>query len=137
MTTELIVVLISTAFVGFGVFQFQKVKHLTQHGKKVKAVIFKSIYKSSSPQSGGMYYPVVRFKTEQEVWITKELEIGTSWKKEDGTKLEVWYDPEDPENFTINSTLYLKGIPSLFLGVGLIGWVISVLELLELTDFFR
>lgn len=73
------------------------------NGKIADAVIFKNNFHSSR-LSGGTYHPVVRFLTDKQEWITQELSIGYSPAKEEGTKLQVIYDPEDPTNVEINST---------------------------------
>lgn len=80
------------------------------NGKKAKAVIFKNNVKRSGPD-GDLYYPVVRFTTDEQEWITQELSIGYSPAKPEGMKLEVIYDPENPTIVEINSPFQLGIFP--------------------------
>ncbi|MHA7130195.1 DUF3592 domain-containing protein [Algoriphagus namhaensis] len=133
MTDDILLTLFFTGFIAIGLFIDQRNKQLLQHGKKAKAVIFKSVQKSLSTGSA-LYYPVVRFKTDQDLWITKELDSGTSSRPRDGKQVEVIYDPEDPENVTIHSDFYLNVLPKIFISIGTVGLLIAVLELLEIIN---
>lgn len=133
MLNEIIVLLVSTASIAIGAILWQKGNHLTATGKKAKAVIFKNNYSGTSP-SGGMYYPVVRFLTEKQQWITQELSIGYNPPKEEGTKLEVIYDPDDPTHVEINSPFQLEILPRLFVAIGICGFVFGVLEMLDIVQ---
>lgn len=73
---EIILALLSVAMLAFGLFSLERNKRLQRIGKKTTAVIFTNNYKSSHPTRRGNYYPVVRFVTEDEQWITQELNTG-------------------------------------------------------------
>src|SRR5882757_5441527 len=81
-----------------GILLWQKGNHLLTTGKKAEAIIFKNHYKRGSDIEFDAYYPVVRFLTDKQEWITQELSIGYSPAKKEGTKLKVIYDPDDPTN---------------------------------------
>ena len=130
--SELIVAIISLITFLAGAKLRQKGNYLLAHGRKTEAVIFTNNYKSDS--NGGMYYPVVRFTTEKNEWITQELSIGFNPAKPQGTKLQVIYDPDDPKEVAINSTLYLEIIPLLLISIGCIGFFVSIADYLELID---
>ena len=130
MDIGLILIIGSGLFIILGAILWQKGNHLLANGKKARAVIFKNNYESSSSEDG-VYYPVVRFKTENEEWITQQLSIGYQPAKREGTKLEVIYDPEDPSNVEINSTFQLVILPRLFVSLGLAGTVLGVLVYLD------
>jgi hypothetical protein len=102
------------------------------NGKKADAIIFKNHFEPSS--SGGTYFPVVRFLTDKQEWITQQLSIGYSPAMEEGIKLQVIYDPENPTNVEINSTIQLKILPWLFVVLGIGGLVFGTLEYLEIID---
>ncbi len=132
MENDIILTSLFTGFTIVGIVLDQKGKHLLLNGKRAQAVIFKNNRKRGGEQ---MYYPVVRFKTETDVWITQELSIGYFPPKKEGKKVEVLYDPEDPTQVEINSSFQLEFIPKLFLVVGSCGLVFGILELFEITQF--
>ena len=134
MGAELITLLISSGLVVIGAFLWQKGSHLMAHGKRADAIIFKNNFQSST--SGiGTYYPVVRFLTDKQEWITQELSVGYSPAKPEGTKLKVVYDPEDPTNVEINSSLQLELLPRLFVAVGVVGLIVGTLGYLGIIAF--
>ena len=129
MFGEIIILAISIVVITVGIFLWQKGTHLPTTGKKAKAVIFKNNYSSRTGTDGGTYYPVVRFLTDKQEWITQELSIGYSPAKKEGTELEVIFDPEDPSNVEINSTFQLEILPRILVIIGFCGLVLGVLEL--------
>jgi Protein of unknown function (DUF3592) len=133
MDTELIILLISSGFLIVGTILWQKGNHLLTNGKVADAVIFKNNH-STSRSGRGTYYPVVRFLTDKQEWITQELSIGYSPAKEEGTKLQVIYDPEDPTKVEINSTLQLEILPRLFVALGIGGLIFGTLEYLNIIE---
>jgi hypothetical protein len=135
MYGEIVILAISIGLITVGIFLWQKGNHLLRTGKKAQAVIFKNNYDSSG--DGGVYYPVVRFLTDKQEWVTQQLNIGYSPAKEEGTKLEVIYDPEDPSNVEINSTFLLEILPRILVISGVCGLVFGVLELLEITQLIN
>jgi hypothetical protein len=136
MFREIIVLAISIGAIAIGIHLWQKTNHLLTAGKKTKAVIFKNNH-SSNAGFGGTYYPVVRFLTDKQEWITQELSIGYSPAKKEGTKLEVIYDPDDPTNVEINSTFQLEVLPRILVIIGVFGLVFGVLELLDITQLIN
>jgi hypothetical protein len=133
MDTSIIVLIISGVLVVAGAILWRKGNHLLANGKKAHAIIFKNNY-STSGSNGGVYYPVVRFLTDKQEWITQELNIGYSPPKPEGTKLEVLYDPDDPTNVEINSSMQLEFLPRLFVGLGIAGLIFGVLEAFDIIE---
>src|SRR5690554_3506193 len=112
MDPELIIIIISAAFIIISVKLRLKGNHLLLNGKKATAIIFKN---KLSGTGSGMYYPVVRFLTDKQEWITQELNIGYSPPLPEGKQLEVVYDPDDPTTVEINSSFQLEILPKIFL----------------------
>ena len=133
METELIILFGSAIFIIVGIILWRKGSHLLSNGKKAKAVIFKNNVKRSG-SDGDLYYPVVRFTTDEQIWITQELSIGYSSAKPEGTKLEVIYDPEDPTIVEINSSFQLEIFPRLLTAIGIVGFIWASLEYLNLIQ---
>lgn len=134
MDTDLIIVIVSLALIVVGIYLWQRGNHLLSNGKKAEAIIFKNNFHPSSSDGGGTYYPVVRFLTDKQEWITQELNIGYSPPKREGAKLQVIYDPEDPTNVEINSTLYLEVLPRLLVALGIVGLVFGALQYLDVIS---
>ena len=123
-------------FIIIGAKLWQRGNHLLANGKKTEAIIFKNNYKRSG-SGGGMYYPVVRFTTDTNEWITEELNIGYSSAKPEGTKIEVIYDPEDPTTVEINGSFQLEVLPRIFVAIGLIGLILGLIDYLEFYNIFQ
>src|SRR5882672_931311 len=115
-----VVLMLSAACLFAGVFLWRKGNHLLKNGRKAEAVIFTNNFEASD-DGGGVYFPVIRFLTDKQEWITQQLRVGTSSKKPEGTKLQVIYDPDDPTDFQINSIFLLEILPRLFTAVGVMG----------------
>lgn len=135
MDIELILLIGSVILMTVGVKLWQKGNLLLAKGKKAKAIIFKNNFRSGS--DGGVYYPVVRFLTDKQEWITQELNVGYSPAKPEGTKIEVIYDPDEPTTVEINSVFQLEILPRLFVALGLGGFVFGVLEYIEIIDLIH
>ncbi|MBI3218671.1 MAG: DUF3592 domain-containing protein [Bacteroidetes bacterium] len=135
MNAELVILAISLVLIVVGVLLWQKGNHLLATGKKAKAIIFKNNYNAGVGRGGGTYYPVVRFLTDKQEWITQELSVGYNPAIEEGTELEVIYDPHDPTTVEINSSFQLEVLPRLLFVLGVCGLVFGFLELLEITQF--
>lgn len=129
MDTALIVILVSSVFLIIGAILWQKGNHLLANGKIADGVIIANNFELSP--SGGTYHPVVRFLTDKQEWITQELSIGYSTAKEEGTKVQVIYDPEDPASVEINSSFQLELLPRLFVVAGICGQIFGTLEYLD------
>lgn len=135
MPPELLGAMIFAIIMLIGVKLHQKMAYLKRNGKKTRAVIFKNNFKRSGA-SGGLYYPVVRFTTETKEWITQELDVGFLPAKPEGTKMEVIYDPDEPTNVAINSSVQLEILPRLLIAIGAIGFILSALDYAEIIQLF-
>jgi hypothetical protein len=129
---EFILIGISTVVSIIGIRLWQKNGHLLVAGKKAKAIVIENNYDSS--EGGGTYYPVVRFLTDKDVWITQQLNFGVNPAIKEGTRLEIIYDPEDPTRIQINSMFFLEVLPRFLLALGICGLTFAFLELFEITQ---
>jgi Protein of unknown function (DUF3592) len=133
MIGELIVFVVSIIFLMIGISQWKKGNHLMRHGRKATAIIFEN-KKDNSGTDGPMYYPVVRFQTDKQEWVTRELSVGYSTPEKVGTKIKIIYDPEDPTSFETNSTFHLEILPRLLVAIGICGLVFGVLEVFDFIE---
>lgn len=134
MFEEIAILAIAICAMVVGIRLWQKGDQLLTNGKKAKAIIFKNNYRSAGANDGGTYYPVVRFLTDKQEWITQELSIGYSPAKKEGTRMEVIYDPEDPKTVEINSKFQLEIFPRVLIGMGICGLIFVLLEILDITQ---
>lgn len=124
MDPSLIFLFVASIFLILGFYFYNRAKHLLTRGRKANAIIFKNNYKAS--KHGGHYYPVVRFLTKRNEWITQELSIGYSVPKDEGSKVEVLYDPMDPTVVELNGRLHLEVLPKIFIGIGFLALLVAL-----------
>ena len=74
MTTEIVLAILGFLFLVLGIHQSRKSSDLKKDGIKVKGVV----YSLEQDRRSGIYYPNVRFRTKEDVWITKKLSFGTN-----------------------------------------------------------
>jgi Protein of unknown function (DUF3592) len=133
MNTEIMMIILGGGFIVSGAMLWQKGNHLLKNGKRANAIIFKNNYTKSGGNEGS-YFPVVRFLTDKQEWITQELSIGYTPAKPEGMKLEVIYDPEEPTTVEIYSIFQLEILPRLLVATGIIFLIFGALEYLNFTQ---
>jgi uncharacterized membrane protein YidH (DUF202 family) len=131
MSGDLVIIFISAGAIVIGAYLWQRANHLVANGKTAKAIVYKNNYHPD--KTGGTYYPVVRFLTEKQEWITQELNIGYSPARREGTKLEVIYDPEEPTTVEVNAPFQLIVLPRVLVAIGIVGLIFGALEYLQIT----
>jgi len=129
MPAEITLLFISIIFLIIGIKLWERGNALLKNGRRVNAIVFKNKFENS--RDGGIHYPIVRFLTDKNEWVTQELSIGYSPPKPEGSKVEVIYDPEDPNKVEINSSFQLEILPRLFVGFGLATLVVAALVFLN------
>lgn len=128
MDDGLVILLISSIILIVGVAIHQKWKHLRMHGKVADGIVFKIEYRSSNDRSGT---PIVRFLTDKQEWITTEIDrVGVSI--EEGARVTVVYDPEEPTKVVEYSSLQMKHLPLVLMVAGLLGVIGGVIVYAEL-----
>lgn len=126
MSDFLIITVAGGALIVAGAYLWYRRSHLIANGKKAKAVIFKNIRKQSN-----IHYPVVRFLTAEKEWITQQLNFGYNPPLDEGTKVTVLYDPDDPTHVEIAKPFQLEILPRLIVAVGVILLTTGTLGYLE------
>jgi hypothetical protein len=107
------------------------IQTISREGIKTEGVIF-DIEQESGANNSSNNYPIVRFLTNQNIWITKRSKIGFIpglYKK--GKKVLVIYKEDNPEVFYIKDSLTFI-IPILMISAGAIFIIISVLRLINI-----
>jgi hypothetical protein len=130
MSTEIWMIVGSAIVLACGVYLWQRAVHLVSNGNRAEAVIIRNNFNSSDD----LYTPVVRFETDKKKWIEQELNISVKPKMQEGQKINVIYDPENPTDISINSTFFLEVMPRILVALGLFGLIFITLELLDVTS---
>ncbi|WP_020600488.1 DUF3592 domain-containing protein [Spirosoma panaciterrae] len=125
---EIYLPILSVVMILAGGFSWQRNRYLLQTGKKADGIVFKNNI------DGVVYYPVVRFLTDNQTWITQELNTGYTIAKREGTKIKLIYNPDDPNQVEIYSTFNLQVLPMLFIVVGVLLLSYSMLQLLDIVE---
>ncbi|KAA5543372.1 DUF3592 domain-containing protein [Adhaeribacter rhizoryzae] len=120
MITEIILTILGVCFIIGGLIKIRDNNYLKSSGIKVKGIVY------SLEQRKNLYYPIVRFRTKEDIWITKELGIGSNPSHyPEGTQVDLIYNPENPEIVDLDSYTSLILAPRLFviIGTGLIAYI--------------
>ena len=127
LVQALIPTFIGLVFIIGTYLQMRNAVKLIKDGVSVEGIVFG--FESSS--SEGMY-PIIRFVTKEGVWITKTYHTSLPrFIIKEGKKLQILYDPNNPEEFAINSNVF-KWTNYLFLFVGFLLFVFGVYQLVQL-----
>src|SRR4051812_45345808 len=113
------IILFSLIAITVGVILWRRGSRILNSGNKSVATIVENIY--SADADGGVYYPVIRFMTDKNETVTKELSIGFFPARRIGKKLSVIYDPVNPIDVVTYPGLQLAIIPRVLVGAGLTG----------------
>ncbi|MFC0517822.1 DUF3592 domain-containing protein [Mucilaginibacter angelicae] len=117
--TALVLGVIGAVLTLVGAIMYDRRKKLMKTGIQVEGIVFSIEHEVSSNDSMGLYYPVIRYLTLQNEWITKKYDIGISGSSayKEGDSVVVIYDPNENSVFTLNDTTS-KIIPLVFLLIG-------------------
>jgi hypothetical protein len=146
MESELILIGVSIVLIITGLISKEENATVKVEYKKASAIVFRNElrYSRNSPfkepgkitfgnTEEAYYYPVVRFTTENGEWITQELSDGYQPALEQGTELEILYDPANPTSIVSNSEFKLTYLPYILMVLGFIGTIFGLSEYLEIT----
>jgi len=134
LENELILALTSLVVLAMGLLYLERVNRLSVTGKKAAAIIISNNYKIYGNDRPDIYYPVVRFQTLNNNWVTQELSFGTNPPKAEGSTINILYNPANPQEVQINSGMHLTFLPRLLTIAGACGVALTCLELLEFTN---
>lgn len=134
MNPNLLIAIFSIIPLLVGVHLWQKGISLIRNGIKAEGIVFKNNYKGSINRKTGLYFPVVRFLTEKQEWITQELDIGQYPALEEGKKIRLIYNQDNPEEVEIDSVFRLEVLPRILVIIGVIILVLGLLGYLEIIE---
>jgi hypothetical protein len=130
MNTEFWIVISSGLLLAIGIYLWQRAANLISNGKRAEAVIVRNNFNASED----LYTPVVRFQTDKDELMELELNFSVKPKMQEGNKIKIIYDEDNPSDISIDSMLLLEILPRMLVTLGLLGLIFITLELLEVTS---
>ena len=119
ITTFAFVFIISSVFIGIGVWLLTSNSNLIEHGISADGIISTLVQKTDS-EGGRTWYPVVEFTTNNGKQFSKEMTFGSSPPAYNtGDAVEVLYYAGNPDSAVINSYFQMYVFPWIFIGVGI------------------
>ena len=106
-------------FIGVGVYFGWKYFSLTNYGELAQGVVVRN--KSSWDSEGGTtYHAIIQFRDlrGKEWEVEDNISYGNSPSFSKGTQLEIYYDPDDPEDFVIHNFFHTMTLPLIFSAFG-------------------
>ena len=100
--------------------------------KKSEAIVIKSFYRVGANGENDAY-AIIRFTTDKNESITKELNSGMSV----GEKVSIVYAPYNPQEIVTSPILYFKTVPKVLLAAGAIGLIIATLDVAGIISFWH
>lgn len=129
-----------------GLILWRRGKLLYEKWKKSEAMVVRNkftqsdmtLFDSIDPvaNEAGTFYTVIEFKTDKGETITKQLDIGTNPPRQLGQRMLVIYNPNNPLEFVTYPRTMFEIIPGLLIALGLIGLLISIVDILGLISIF-
>lgn len=105
------------AFLSISLIYFFKLKKISRNGIKTEGVVFDVEYNKKNYR---IAYPVIRFLTTENVWVTQTPGFWTNAKPPaKGDKVNVIYNPDDPTNFVVESKVN-RVTPFILIGLSFI-----------------
>jgi hypothetical protein len=89
MVIIIILVSISLIFLYIGLMLLEKANRLKATGKKSMAIVIKNNFKEGDDNQSGMYHPVVQFLTRDNQLIIRELDFGSTSKRDLNTEIPI------------------------------------------------
>ncbi|MCB9991114.1 MAG: DUF3592 domain-containing protein [Rhodospirillales bacterium] len=132
----MMVVLAMVPFLFFGIGAWFAYDFLSIKAGGYKTTGTVSSYETTyDSDSGTMYYPVVSFKDNQGRGHSVKDRLGTgSEPYSRGEKVQVYYDPNDPERFVIDSFWRYMGFAFAFMGISSVFLVVMFLALFNILS---
>ena len=138
------IIFLSLVALTIGLILWRHGRRLYKKWKKSEAMVVRNnytpsglrLFKSIDPVADetGTFYAVIEFKTDKGETITKQLEIGTNPPRSIGQRVSVIYNPSNPQEFVTFARTWFQFIPGLLMSLGLIGLLVSIVDLLGLIS---
>jgi hypothetical protein len=138
------IIFLSLVALTIGLILWRHGRRFYKKWKKSEAMVVRNNYTPSElrlfesvdpvADETGTFYAVIEFKTDRAETITKQLDIGTNPPISVGQRMSVIYNPNNPQEFVTFARTWLKVIPGLLMSLGLIGLLLSIVDLLGLTS---
>jgi hypothetical protein len=133
------IIFLSLVALTIGLVLWRHGRRLYRKWKKSEAIVVRNeyipnelrLFESVDPvaEETGTFYAVIEFKTDKGETITKRLDMGTNPPRSVGQQVSVIYNPSNPQEFVTFARTWLQFIPALLMSLGLIGLLVSIVDL--------
>ncbi len=107
-----------------GIAFLRKTLRLKKYGIKTSATVID--FEEVAASEGVSYFPVVKFRNQEDRWITETIKSGKASRKLQDKNVELYYNPENVSDAMISLvTNYL--MPIIFMLIGFSALVLLVL----------
>lgn len=120
-------VFLSVVVLTIGMLLWRRGNRILRERTRVKATIIENIRRKDS-EGSDIYYPVIQFLTVKQKLITIELNVGFLPAIAIGGKMNVVYNPNDPNDIVIWPGIQLEIVPRLLAAAGLTGLIAAALD---------
>lgn len=127
------IIFLSSVALILGVLLWRWGNRMLRNGVRTNAMIIHNRYEPST-DGDGVYYPTIQFVTLKNEKMEKELDFGSSAKKEVGTKIAIVYDQENPSDVVTSPTFWLTIVPRSLVGIGVVGITVAVMDFFEVIS---
>ncbi|MBV9962650.1 MAG: hypothetical protein JO072_10420 [Parafilimonas sp.] len=104
MITLIITILIAVIIMIVAISTLNKFKSISKNGIEVEGIVFDLQASSSAITNVNASYPIIRFLTKENEWITEKSDIGViPGFYKSGEKLIIVYENGNPKNFYIKN----------------------------------
>lgn len=128
MEPEYFSVLITLVTTILGYTELQNANYFLNYGKLAKGIVLENKRNVDS------YFPIIRYKTEDKEWITVELNVGSNYPKSVGQEIEVYYDPDNPQDCWMRPGVSPKARAYLLFFVAIVSLVFGFLSVFGVLD---
>jgi hypothetical protein len=135
------IIFLSLVALTIGLVLRRQGRRLYKKWKKSEATVVRNKYIASElalfesvdpiADETGTFYAVIEFITDKGETITKQLDIGANPPRPVGQRMSVIYNPNNPFEFVTCPRTWLGFISGLLIALGLVGQLVSILDLLE------
>jgi hypothetical protein len=126
---NILVVLLSTFAITIAFLLLRKGRRVMGKGKRSMAIIIDNRFEPDN-EGGGVYYPIVKFTTDKNETITKELDWGSDPPRKVGKRLNIAYDPEKPDDILTKPEFNFRILPIILLVLAATGIVVVAFDII-------
>ncbi len=100
----------------------KKKRKILENGIETEGVIFQM---SNDGSFNNDSYPIIRFITKKQEWITEQYDVSGPFLNKPGKKITVVYNPDNPKEFVVKTAPDFLLVLNFFIVIGFILLIIG------------